>query len=126
MDAALSANMIEGMEGYFRLIESFLPEWRINAQKLFGARGIQGQIVASPNTGLLYHYERSWTWNFWTPGAGWLVSYFYDYYRFTGDKDFLKNRVVPIMNDIALFYEDFLTEKNADGHYIYLLIRGLN
>ena len=40
MDSALSANMMEGMEGYFRLIESFLPDWRINAQKLFGARGI--------------------------------------------------------------------------------------
>ena len=46
MDAALSANMAEGMEGYFRMIETFLPDWRINAQKLFGARGVLGQIVA--------------------------------------------------------------------------------
>jgi hypothetical protein len=121
MDAALSANMMEGMEGYFRMIESFLPDWRINAQKLFGARGIQGQIVASPNTGLLFTYERSWTWNFWTPGAGWLASYFYDYYRFTGDKEFLTNRAIPIMKEIALFYEDFLTERDADGYYIYRL-----
>lgn len=121
MEAALSANMMEGMEGYFRLIESFLPDWRINARKLFGARGILGQIVASPNTGLLFHYERSWTWNFWTPGAGWLASYFYDYYRFTGDKDFLINRVIPIMKEIALFYEDFLTERDPGGYYIYRL-----
>ena len=25
------------------------------------------------------------------------------------------------MKEIALFYEDFLTEKDADGHYIYRL-----
>jgi alpha-L-fucosidase 2 len=119
MDAALSGNMAEGMEGFFRMIETFLPDWRINAQKLYGARGILGQIVASPNTGLHYHFARSWAWNFWTPGAGWLASYFYDYYRFTGDKAFLANRAVPLMKEIALFYEDFLTEKDATGHYLY-------
>jgi len=119
MDSALSANMAEGMEGYFRLIESFLPDWRINARKLFGARGIASSIVASPNTGLSLHYTKSWSWQFWTAGAGWLASYFYDYYRFTGDKEFLAKRAVPLMKEIALFYEDFLVEEDASGHYIY-------
>ena len=119
MDSALSANMMEGMEGYFQLIESFLPAWRINAQKLFGARGILSQIVASPNTGLHFHYGGRWAWQFWTPGAGWLASYFYDYYRFTGDKDFLAKRAVPLMKEIALFYEDYLSEKDASGHFLF-------
>ncbi len=119
MDSALSANMIEGMEGYFRLIESLLPDWRINAKKLFGARGIASQIVASPNTGLNLHYGGGWAFQFWTPGAGWLASYFYDYYRYTGDRAFLANRAIPLMKEIALFYEDFLVEKDASGHYIY-------
>jgi hypothetical protein len=119
MDSALSANMIEGMEGYFRMIESSLPDWRINAEKLFGARGIASQIVASPNTGLNLHYGGGWAWQFWTPGAGWLASYFYDYYRYTGDRDFLANRAIPLMKEIALFYEDFLVEKDASGHYIF-------
>lgn len=119
MDSALSANMTEGMEGYFRLIESFLPDWRVNAQKLFGARGILSQIVASPNTGLHCHYGDGWAWQFWTPGAGWLASYFYDYYRFTGDKRFLAERAMPLMKEIALFYEDFLAEKDASGHYLF-------
>lgn len=119
MDAALSGNMAEGMEGFFSLIESSLPDWRRNAQLLYGARGILGQIVASPNTALHFHYFRSWAWNFWTPGAGWLASYFYDFYRFTGDKVFLAKRAIPLMKEIALFYEDFLTEKDSTGHYLY-------
>ena len=119
MDSALSANMIEGMEGYFRLIESSLPDWRTNAQRLFGARGIVSQIVASPNTGLNLCFGRGWAWQFWTPGAGWLASYFYDYYRFTGDRVFLAKRAIPLMKEIALFYEDFLIEKDANGHYLY-------
>jgi len=119
MDSALSANMIEGMEGYFRLVESSLPDWRINAKKLFGARGIVSQIVASPNTGLHCHFGGGWAWQFWTPGAGWLASYFYDYYRFTGDRAFLARRAIPLMKEIALFYEDFLVEKDAGGHYLY-------
>jgi len=119
MDSALSANMIEGMEGYFRLIESFLPDWRTNARKLFGARGIASQVVASPNSGLNSHYGGSWAWQFWTPGAGWLASYFYDYYRYTGDRTFLANRAIPLMKEVALFYEDFLIEKDASGRYIF-------
>jgi len=119
MDSALSANMLEGMAGYFRYIESSVPDWRTNARKLFGARGIVSPIVASPNTGLHLHYGRGWAWQFWTAGAGWLASYFYDYYRFTGDKAFLAKRAIPLMKEIALFYEDFLIEKDARGHYIY-------
>jgi len=119
MDSALSANMLEGMEGYFRLIESFLPDWRTNAEKLFGARGIVSQIVASPNSGLNCHYGGNWAWQYWTPGAGWLASYFYDYYRYTGDQTFLADRAIPLMKEIALFYEDFLIEQDANGFILY-------
>ena len=119
MDSALSANMLEGMEGYFRLIESFLPDWRTNAEKLFGARGIVSQVVASPNSGLNSHYGGNWAWQFWTPGAGWLASYFYDYYRYTGDQTFLADRAIPLMKEIAVFYEDFLIEQDANGFILY-------
>jgi len=119
IDSALSGNMKEGMDGFFRMIESHVPDWRINAQKLFGCRGVAAPIVGSPTTGLNLHFGGHWPAQFWTGGAGWLVSYFYDYYRFTGDKEFLAKRVVPLMKEVALFYEDFLIEKDASGHYIY-------
>ncbi len=119
IDAALSANMKEGLEGCFQMIESFLPEWRINAQKLFAARGILSQWAASPNTGLNLHFNSLWPNQFWTAGAGWLASYFYDYYLFTGDKTFLAERTIPLMKEIAMFYEDFLVEEDDRGYYLY-------
>jgi alpha-L-fucosidase 2 len=119
MDSALSANMPEGMEPFFRMIESHLPDWRANAKNLFGCRGVAGPITTSPNTGLNFAFGGAWAWNLWPSGAGWIASYFYDYYRFTGDKAFLEKRAVPLMKEIALFYEDYLTETNAQGQYIF-------
>ena len=120
MDSALSANMAEGMEPFFRMIESLLADWRTNAKKLFGCRGVAGQIVGSPNSGLSLAFgAKTWAWQFWTPGAGWMASYFYDYYRFTGDKVFLEKRAVPFMKEIALFYEDYLCETDANGRFVF-------
>jgi len=105
--SGLSANMPECMEGYFRLIESFVPECRENARKIYGCRGILTNSRAS-NTCLMLHWGNGWPGQFWTAGAGWLAHGFYDAYLYTGDKEFLAKRVVPLLKEIAVFYEDFL------------------
>jgi len=102
MDSALSANMAEGMEGFFNLVEFWMPDWRENARKFYGARGVMAPIHSTT------HGVNPCRHQFWTSGAAWLASYFYDYYRFTGDKEFLARRAVPLMKEVALFYEDFL------------------
>jgi hypothetical protein len=104
--AGLSANMPEGMEGYFRLVESFLPDCRENARKIYGCRGILTNTRASNNC-LLLHWG-GWPGQFWMSGAGWLAHWFYDYYLYTGDREFLARRTVPLLKEIALFYEDML------------------
>ncbi|MHC4216730.1 MAG: glycosyl hydrolase family 95 catalytic domain-containing protein, partial [Planctomycetota bacterium] len=38
---------------------------------------------------------------------------------YTGDKDFLKNRAVPYLKQVALFYEDYLIEGD-DGKYVFM------
>ena len=57
-------------------------------------------------------------WSNWTAAAGWLAEHFYDYYLFTGDREFLKKRVVPWLREVALFYEDFLVEGD-DGRLLF-------
>jgi len=105
--SGLSANMLECMEGYFRLIESFVPDCRENARKIYGCRGILTNSRASNNC-LMLHWGGGWPGQFWTAGAGWLAHWFYDYYLYTGDRDFLSKRTVPLLKEIAAFYEDFL------------------
>ena len=116
IESAFSGNMAECMAGYFRLMESFVPDFRVNARKLYGCRGILSGSRAS-NTGIHLHWDRGWPGEVWTPGAPWLAHWFYDYYQYTGDKKFLRDRALPWMKDCALFYEDFLKgTEDATGH----------
>ncbi len=104
MSSAASTNLLDLMEGYFQLIEGFYPEWRINAKRLYGARGFVTNLRAS-NTALAL---RGKEYGLWTAGCGWLLRYFTDYADYTGDTEFLKKRTVPALKEVALFYEDFL------------------
>ena len=118
MASACSANLPDLMEGYFRLMESFYPEWRINAKRIYGCRGFFSNARAS-NTCLLLHWG-GWDGVFWTAGSGWLASFFADYAAYTGDQKFLATRCVPLWKGIAEFYEDFLAGSDKDGHAVFI------
>ena len=118
MAAACSGNLVDLMEGYFRKIESFYPEWRINAQRTYGCRGFFSGPRAS-NSGLHLHWGY-WDLLFWTAGSGWLASFFTDYAAYTDDREFLAQRCIPLLKGIAEFYEDFLTETDKDGRVTFI------
>jgi alpha-L-fucosidase 2 len=105
--SAQSGNMLEPMESYYRLIEEYLPDWRLNAKGFYGARGVLAPSRES-NHGKLIHWSDRFYGSFWTCGAGWLAHWFYDHYLYTGDREFLAKRAVPLLKEVALFYEDFL------------------
>lgn len=120
VQSIMSSNMPELMENYFTLIESWLVDSRLNAEKFYGCRGITSNPRAS-NTNLLLH------WGNW-PGEqsfgtmGWMLHFFYDYYQFTGDTAFLKDRVVPLLKENALFYEDLLKDtEDENGKYQFFI-----
>ncbi|GAA3597449.1 glycoside hydrolase N-terminal domain-containing protein [Flavivirga amylovorans] len=109
-----TGNLPEMMEAYFSWVESLYPYWERNAKRLYGARGYMGGIAHGWRHGLAIA-----GWHEWTGAAGWLSAYFIEYYEITNDKEFLKNRVVPLLENIALFYEDFLEGMEGDdGHYL--------
>ncbi|MEQ8836362.1 MAG: glycoside hydrolase N-terminal domain-containing protein, partial [Lacipirellulaceae bacterium] len=96
-------NLPEAMDSYFGWIETLYPDWERNASQLYGARGYMGAIAHGWRHGLAIA-----GWQGWTGAAGWLGAYFWQHYLFTGDEEFLANRVVPLLENVALFYEDFL------------------
>jgi len=110
---ALPGNMPEVTLGYFKYFDSMVPDFRTNAKRLYGCRGIRAPISMTSN-GLTYYSGFS----MWTGAAPWLAQLYYDYWLFTGDRDFLKNRAIPFMKEVALFYEDFLFEGN-DGRLVF-------
>lgn len=113
----LMANMPECIEAYFDYMESLLPHFQVNARRLFGARGILVPSRTSSH-GYNIHFDEEYIHLFWTPGAAWAAHFFYDYYLYTGDRQFLEQRAYPFMKEAALFYEDFLYEGN-DGRWVF-------
>ena len=110
----LSCDTPELMEGLFSLMDKMMPDFRENAKALFGARGFFVNSRVS-TTGLQQRYNTCPMY-FWTAGAAWIAHYYFDYYLYTGDEEFLEGRALPFMEEAALFYEDFLVE-GEDGCY---------
>jgi hypothetical protein len=114
----------EGMEAYFNWMESLVPDYRTNAKNIFGARGTHYSLTPTKDSGVetLFDYAGStgeiWPHAYWISGGGWCVRPFWDHYLVTGDIGFLRNRAVPALKDLALFYEDFLTLTDKNGNYI--------
>ena len=113
----LPGNTPELLLAYTSYIESIVPYLRVNAAHIFGARG-----VVLPSRSTTHGYNNALAPNFaggmWVAGAPWAAHFFYDYYLFTGDRDFLAKHALPFMQEAALFFEDFLYE-GSDGKFLF-------
>jgi alpha-L-fucosidase 2 len=118
MKVAYSGNLLDLMEGYYRLMEEALPDWRLNAKRYYGCRGVLAPTRMS-NNGLMLHWG-GWDGIWWTAGAGWLAHFFTDGYHYTGDREFLAKRVVPLLKEVVAFYEDFMTVDPKTGLYEFI------
>ena len=112
-------NMPEAMEGYFTLIERLSDGFKTNATKLLGTRGMLGGGNTAGLNGLISALSYYYPYQYVTGEMGWLLYPFWEHYLITGDKEFLKNRLFPLMKEMGPFYEDFLVEKDANGKYIF-------
>ena len=110
----LSGNLSSFMRSALDYVESFLADYRENAKKIYGCRGILINSVNTPESGLFKcmgnHIVN------WTGGAAWLSQHFWDYYQYTLDEDYLRKHALPFLYETALFYEDFAVEAE-DGYY---------
>ena len=115
----------EGMDAYFNWMESLTPDFRVNAKNIYGMRGTFYSLIPQQNVGVSFHYSYAsstgeiWPHMYWISAGGWCCRPFWDHYLVTGDKEFLRNRMVPAYKELALFYEDFLTATDKDGNYIF-------
>ena len=114
----LRGNMPELMLAYTSYIESIVPYLEINAERIFGARGIVLPSRSSSN-GFNNAFAPRFAGAYWVGGAAWAAHFFYDYYLYTGDRTFLIEHALPFMEKAALFFEDYLIE-GPDGKYIFI------
>ena len=103
----LQGNLSFNLENTFDYFWNNVVDYRNNAQRIFGCRGIVVPVVAAPNTGRLGSLD---VFNIHFSGcAAWVANLYYKYAKFSQNTKFLKNRLIPFMKDVALFYEDFFS-----------------
>ena len=112
IDGVLPLGLEELLVSYFDYLESLLPDFRSNAKRLYGARGVYVPSRMSSH-GLMNHYSDVYAHIYWTVGAAWAAHFYFDYYRHTQDLRFLRERALPFMLEAVSFYEDFLGTGNG-------------
>jgi alpha-L-fucosidase 2 len=110
---AMPGGLGEAALPLFDYFEKHVEDFRSNARNIFGCRGMLVPIAMTT-----HGQEEPRVWSNWTAAAGWIAQHFYDYYLFTGDLEFLKERAVPWLKEVACFYEDFLVE-GEDGQLLF-------
>jgi hypothetical protein len=114
----LNSNFQEVTEAYLNYMWSMVDDFRDNARDLYKAPGIFVPSRTS-SSGKTYHYLVEYPHLFWYAGDAWTSQFFYDYWLYTGNEQFLVEKAIPFMLASADFYE-FILMKDEDGKYIFL------
>lgn len=117
--AGNNTGLFDEMDVYFRYYETKFDDFRTNARLLFGARGLLASVHCDPDSGLYYHFSRTYPHYCWTGCLGWVYNELWGYYLVTGDKEFLRTRVIPAYKEMALFFEDYACDRGPDGKVIF-------
>jgi alpha-L-fucosidase 2 len=103
------ANLTECFEPYARWIDSIRAVRTEATRKAFGKRG----WLMRGESGLF----GGSTWE-WVPGASaWLLQNSFDHYRFTGDREYLRQYAYPAMKEVCEYWMDSL-HAQPDGTLI--------
>ncbi len=108
-----------GLEDCFKPFVDFVDDISRSgehaAKTIYGARGFSMPsntdiwLKSTPNFG-------DARFAFWEGATGWLCRSLFEYYEYTKDIEYLKNRCYPIMKKAAYFYIDILCDR-GDGYY---------
>lgn len=108
-------NLAECQEPFFRAIKELAINGRETARNMYGNSG----WVAHHNMDIWRHAEPvdNCACSFWPMGAGWLTSHLWEHYLFSGDQQFLKNELLPLLKGVVEFYQGWLV-KNEQGYLL--------
>jgi hypothetical protein len=115
---AVTTRVPAAVEAVADMVSDRLEDWRVNARRIFGTRGVAAPAHTDGGSGLSSHFAADYPHQAWTAGADWLLVPLLDHVAATGDEGFLRARVLPALTELADFYEDFLSRLDIDGRVI--------
>ena len=108
---ALAGGLAESIKPLIRYYTGKTEAFRECAKKLFGMDGIWLSAYTTPGVsgpsvpvGVIIN---------WISGGGWICQHFWEYYRYTGDIDTLKEQILPFMREVALFFKEYALYTSA-------------
>ena len=111
-------NLSELHQPFFNYLDRVLERGKNTAQKQYGIkRGTMAHHASDLWATPFMRAERAY-WGSWIHGGGWCAQHYWEHYRFTEDKEFLKNRAYPILKGIAEFYLDWLVYDEKSGAWV--------
>ncbi|PHV72259.1 alpha-L-fucosidase [Sporanaerobium hydrogeniformans] len=114
---ALVGGYSETMKALITYYINLMEDFRENAKKIFGLPGIYMSAGSTPGYGLANQVVPVIT--NWISGAGWIAAHFYEYYRYTLDKEALHKYILPFMLEALAFYEAFMVLDEKGDYTIY-------
>lgn len=121
---ACNCNLLQCMEPYVHFLERICESGKRIASVNYGCRGSvlhhNSDFWATTNPMGIFNgdtkgHDGAVTWSFWVMGEAWMCQGLYQYYEYTKDIDFLREKVYPILKENALFLNDWLVDN--DGVY---------
>jgi alpha-L-fucosidase 2 len=108
---AYSGNRLDGAEGFVVWLWDTQATAKAWTKRFFGLPGLNVPMTADLNQeqiGGWHQYTHSAT------TAAWLAHHFYLHWRYSMDRDFLRDRAYPWLRDASVFLEA-VTERTPDG-----------
>jgi hypothetical protein len=115
--AGLNGNFPEITRAYLNLMTAWYDDFKLNAKELFGIDGIFVPSRGS-DMGNCYTFNVEYPMLYWWAGAPWASHFFYDYWIYTGDEKFLKNKALPFMLDTYSFIKEILYKHDDEYFFI--------
>ncbi len=113
-----SSNHIELAYPYYEAILDILPMARREARDIYNCRGAKYPIVSFPIR-LEENPYPVFPWDRCMCLTAWVMQGFWWHYKYTLDKNFLREKAYPLMRECALFYEDFLKKDETGRYYVF-------
>ncbi|MFW5981298.1 MAG: glycosyl hydrolase family 95 catalytic domain-containing protein [bacterium] len=113
---AQTTNLSECHFPFFKYIEALRKEGRKTAREVYNCNGF-----------VAHHASDCWLYTapigdvqygMWQMGAAWCSRQFLEHYRFTGDKEFLEERTLPVLRELSEFFLDWLVEDPETGKIV--------
>jgi hypothetical protein len=108
----------ELLTSVFRLLDRFADHFRHNARAIFGVDGCLLPARVSTH-GHANHFGHDYPHQFWLGNGGWMLRLAYDYFAFTGDRQFLADTAWPLAQEVMRFYTSALvTDEHGQRHAV--------